>query len=1038
MDYREFIQLDLPIAVAIVSCGTDWKLEEVNTEFAEVLGYTKKELQENSPKEMIWQEDYEAFAGIMKRVVHTRENGKLQLRIVRPDGKHRWVEMRCSVLTHYDVKPYVVLFLWDIDEEKRREEHQELLNQKYELMEQLSMEYPFDLDVESWTMLRSYRLMELRGEYDYSDQYFPVDEEVLTLCPPDQELFLNAMKEAATEEKTGSIDTRFNIHMDKETPKYLWFRTYYKSIADRDGHITRIIGRSFNIDEDKNLQEEVRRDPLTKLLNKLEIQRETDAFLEEAEEGTHVLFLIDIDNFKGINDNFGHTFGDTVIVDVANIIRSFFRNNDLTGRVGGDEFLVLMKDTTVEKAKERAANLGKVLCKVYTGGSLHYQISASIGLAACAGGDGNTYHSLFEKADHAMYRTKQGGKNGYEVAGAKDVGMISNGIKKIERRESMEAEDREFLAFSISLMAHAKNIDGSLNMLLNRITDRYQLDLVMVFEDNLENDGMVMTNYFGKNYSFYGKSAFPKKSPALKDLQPGDYRMIKNTQTNFAAGLGDYLKTMDTHREDTPFSAVVGKFEYVGGCTGEVVYIALDEERQWQPGELEIFQELTRMMAIFVSLRYRAAESREQINSIQKKDQLTGLYNQEAFRKAATEILGHPEPGKVYAVEYMDINNFGYINENYGYKVGDSVLKMFAQDVSVQGYFRAGCRLYSDFFLILIADEDKERLVDHLHSRNKRFTNMQNHRYPNSGMGVSAGVYILEDTKMDIDQAIENANLAWKNAKNTGIRDIILYEPSLRNKRAEEQKIIGEFFEALYRDDFQMYLQPKFVLGDRSVYGAEALARWKRPDGKILPPGVFIDSLEKIGYITELDFYIYEELLKTLEKWDKQHRRKIVISTNFSGRHFESDGEEFLNRIQHVLSKYSVRPEYIEIEVTEGVLVKNVAVLEKCMNRLHEMGFRVAIDDFGTGYSSLSVLADMPADVIKIDKSFINKGMTEQKKNLLYEIGRMVKILHKDIIIEGVETEEQEQFLKAGGFTCGQGYLCNCPVPIGDFEKMYL
>ena len=80
----------------------------------------------------------------------------------------------------------------------------------------------------------------------------------------------------------------------------------------------------------------------------------------------------------------------------------------------------------------------------------------------------------------------------------------------------------------------------------------------------------------------------------------------------------------------------------------------------------------------------------------------------------------------------------------------------------------------------------------------------------------------------------------------------------------------------------------------------------------------------------------------------------------------------------------------------------------------------------------------MPADVIKIDKSFINKGMTEQKKNLLYEIGRMVKILHKDIIIEGVETEEQEQFLKEGGFTCGQAYLCNCPVPIGDFEKMFL
>lgn len=1038
MDYREFIQLDLPVAVAIVSCGADWRVEEANAEFTDVLGYTEKELRETRPQKMVYDEDYANLVSVLENVVRTHDNGKMQLRIVRPDGKTRWVEMRCSVLAHYDVKPYVVLFLWDIDEEKRREEHQKLLNQKYELMEQLSLEYPFDLDVENWTMLRSYRLMELRGQYDYSEQYFPVDEEVLTLCPPDQELFLKAMKEAATEEKTGSMDTRFNIHTENETPKYLWFRTYYKSIADHNGRITRIIGRSFNIDEDKNLQEEVRRDPLTKLLNKLEIQRETDAFLEGAEDGTHVLFLIDIDNFKGVNDNFGHTFGDTVIVDVANIIKSFFRNNDLTGRVGGDEFLVLMKNTTLEKAKERAGNLGEALCKVYTGGSIHYRISASIGLAACNGGDGNTYSSLFEKADHAMYRTKQGGKNGYEIAGAKDVGMIRNGIKNIERRENMGAEDREFLAFSISLMAHAKNIDGSLNMLLNRITERYQLDLVMVFEDNTENDGMVMTNYFGNNFSFYGKSAFPKKSPSLKELQPGEYMIVKNSQSNFATGMGNYLKSTDTYNENAPFSAVVGKFEYVGGCTGEVIYVSLDEERQWQPGELEIFQELTRMMAIFVSLRYRVTESREQISSIQKKDPLTGLYNQEAFREAVVEILAHSKPDEVYAIEYMDINNFGYINENYGYKVGDSVLKMFAQDIFVQEYFRAGCRLYSDFFLLLIADESQEKMIDRLHSRNKRFTNMQNHRYPNSGMGVSAGVYILEDNKMDIEFAIENANLAWKNAKNTGKRDITLYNPSLRIQRTEEQKIVGEFYEALYRDDFQMYLQPKFILRDRSVYGAEALARWKRPDGKILPPGMFIDSLEKIGYITELDFYIYEEVLKTLEKWDKQHRRKIVISTNFSGRHFESDGEEFLNRIQHVLSKYSVRPEYIEIEVTEGVLVKNVAVLEKCMNRLHEIGFRVAIDDFGTGYSSLSVLADMPADVIKIDKSFINKGMTEQKKNLLYEIGRMVKILHKDIIIEGVETEEQEQFLKEGGFTCGQGYLCNCPVPIGDFEKMYL
>ena len=128
MDYREFIQLDLPVAVAIVSCGADWRVEEANAEFTDVLGYTEKELRETRPQKMVYDEDYANLVSVLENVVRTHDNGKMQLRIVRPDGKTRWVEMRCSVLAHYDVKPYVVLFLWDIDEEKRREEHQKVVD----------------------------------------------------------------------------------------------------------------------------------------------------------------------------------------------------------------------------------------------------------------------------------------------------------------------------------------------------------------------------------------------------------------------------------------------------------------------------------------------------------------------------------------------------------------------------------------------------------------------------------------------------------------------------------------------------------------------------------------------------------------------------------------------------------------------------------------------------------------------------------------------------------------------------------------------
>lgn len=1035
MDYKELMTADIPIASAIISYGEDWKIERVNTEFVKLSGYTERDLGESGRDQLITEKDCYLFEETLAQAIATKMPADQVLRIRRKDQEIRWVAFRSSVFHYIDAVPYLLVVFWDIDHQKRKEIRQEILKKKYEMMERLSHEYPFDLDVKSWTMMRSHRLMELRGVYGTEDVYYPVDEEVRTLSPVDRKLFLDAMHEASLIEKSGSVDTRFNISKDGEVPRYQWFRTYYRSVTNAEGEIIRIIGRSFNIDMDKSLQEEVRRDPLTQLLNKLEVQKEVTRYIEENPNKCSVLFLIDIDNFKGINDNFGHTFGDTVIMDMAKLIQSQFRMNDIVGRVGGDEFLVFMKNTTVEKAEEKAKLLCHSLEKKYMGRKLHYRLSASIGMAVYAK-DGDNYRTLFEKADHAMYRAKQAGKDGYQLAQEEDCGPVKNTRHVIDRQEQISQDDRNFLAFTISLMAHARDLDGSLNLLLKRIAERYHLDMVAVMENAEDDSGMVMTNYYSNVFSFYDRSFIPGMHPMLKELKPGEYLIFDPQIAGIALPPEDSLSKSKVENNNN--TALITKFEYVGEKIGEVVYLSMDLNRQWKTDEIEMMQELSRTLAIFVSLRFRMDESKAQIRQIQKRDPLTNLYNQSAFRETAQEILRQADKNKIYALEYLDINNFGYVNENYGYKVGDSILKMFAADLSSQSYYNAGCRLYSDFFLVLLCDESKEQLEENLNLRNRRFMNMQNHQYPNSGMGVTAGVYVIKDSRMDIEQAIENANLAWKSAKNAGKQGIMFYESSLRTKRAEEQKIVGEFFEALYRDDFRMYLQPKFILGERHVYGAEALARWKRPDGTILPPAYFMDSLEKIGYITELDFYIFEEVLKTLDKWERQKRRKLVISTNFSGRHFDTDGEEFLDRIQHIFSKYTVPAEYVEIEVTEGVLVKNVHVLERCVNRLHEIGFRVSIDDFGTGYSSLSVLADMPADVVKIDKSFINKDMNGKKMDLLYEIGRMVKILQKDIIIEGVETEEQEKLLINGGFTCGQGYLCNRPIPIGEFERLYL
>ena len=405
MNYKELMAADIPIASAIISYGEDWKIERVNTEFVKLSGYTERDLGESGRDQLITEKDSYLFEETLAQAIATKMPADQVLRIRRKDQEIRWVAFRSSVFHYIDAVPYLLVVFWDIDHQKRKEISQEILKKKYEMMERLSHEYPFDLDVKSWTMMRSHRLMELRGVYGTEDVYYPVDEEVRSLSPVDHKPFLDAMHEAAMVVKSDSVDARFNISKDGEAPRYQWFRTYYRSVTNAEGEIIRIIGRSFNIDMDKSLQEEVRRDPLTQLLNKLEVQKEVTRYIEENPNKCSVLFLIDIDNFKGINDNFGHTFGDTVIMDMAKQIQSQFRMNDIVGRVGGDEFLVFMKNTTVEKAEEKAKLLCHSLEKKYMGQKLHYRLSASIGMAVYAK-DGDNYRTLFEKADHAMYRAK--------------------------------------------------------------------------------------------------------------------------------------------------------------------------------------------------------------------------------------------------------------------------------------------------------------------------------------------------------------------------------------------------------------------------------------------------------------------------------------------------------------------------------------------------------------------------------------------------------------------------------------------------------
>lgn len=919
MDWHLLSENSFPVAAAMIKCGVEWKIKDVNNAFAELCGWEKAELipfVARNRAALFEPEDVAGFEAVLERAADGQKTEQFMMQIVCNKGQSRWVRVAMAFYGIFNAVPYVLAFFLDAQEEKN---------------------------------------MECRLE---------------TL-----------------------------------------------------------------LEQEKLLQEEARRDSLTKLLDKEETKRMVNKTISMHPEDAYTMLLIDIDNFKQINDTFGHTYGDTVILDVASMIRDEFGKADIVGRIGGDEFLVLMTGADLNQGMEKAQHLCANLEKEYTGGNVTGRISVSIGLSSY-GKDGRDYRSLMEKADHAMYRVKKSGKNSFEIARSEDVGPLRTDTKAVEKRGEINRSDSEFMSFAVSLMTHARNIDGSLNMLLKHIAERLDLELVGVFEHSPDTEEMVLTNYYSTRYSYYDKTTFPMGC-RTKDMKVSEFRIVRGMHIGDYPLLGQLLRDGQENSGDETCTVAVAKFEYVNGRTGEVAYLSTVGEKCLSESAEILLQELGRIIGIFVSLRYRMDESKAEIRHIQMCDQLTGMYTLEGFKNKVAGIMRDPDPGKIYFLEYLDINNFGYVNDNYGYKVGDNVLKMFASDYMAQDYFEIGCRLYSDFFVMLLKADDNEQFKKNVMAQHQRFANIQNHQYPSSSMSISSGVYQYGQRMIDVENAIENATMAWKVAKSRRCKEPVFYDDGFRNARTREKQVVGEFYEALYRDDFRMFLQPKFVLGSREVYGAEALARWQKPDGNLLTPAAFLGPLEQIGYIMELDFYIFEELLKTMTRWQAQNRRKIVVSTNFSGRHFESGVDAFLNRIRHILSKYSVSPEYVEIEVTESVLIRNLSNLQYCIEKLHEIGFRVAIDDFGTGYSSLSVLMDIPADVIKMDKSFIDNGFEGKRRDLIVEIGELVRISGKEIIFEGIETQEQEQLLIECGYRNGQGYLCNRPITISEFEKLY-
>jgi diguanylate cyclase (GGDEF)-like protein len=413
-----------------------------------------------------------------------------------------------------------------------------------------------------------------------------------------------------------------------------------------------------------------------------------------------------------------------------------------------------------------------------------------------------------------------------------------------------------------------------------------------------------------------------------------------------------------------------------------------------------------------------------------KHDKLTGAWSREYFFDVINKRI--QDTNSVFQFIALDLDKFKYINEYYGRKAGDTVLITVADRLlEVFGKKAAIAHSYADKFYICVEkDGIMQEEIDYITD-----DKICLERGEVIKVSIKMGIYSYEaSTQMyTADECIDRALMAKATIKGIHGKRYAVYTTVLEERIREENEIESLMEKALEEREYVVYYQPKFSLSTGELVGAEALVRWNSKEKGMLSPGIFVPLFEKNGFIVKLDFYVYEEVCRFIRKILDQNIDMVPISINVSRAHIETT--DFVDKLVEVVDKYEIPHRHLEIEMTESTYGSDNVNVLRIVNQLKNHGFLLSMDDFGSGYSSLNLLKNMPIDVLKIDKEFLGETDTSKRsREIIRMIVEMSKAIDIQTICEGVETDQQAQFLRRIGCDMVQGFLFARPMP----EESYL
>lgn len=445
------------------------------------------------------------------------------------------------------------------------------------------------------------------------------------------------------------------------------------------------------------------------------------------------------------------------------------------------------------------------------------------------------------------------------------------------------------------------------------------------------------------------------------------------------------------------------------------------------------------IMALFIFTLYSVYRLMKSMNGQLKKmayyDDLTGIYNIKQFTNLAE--AEHREKKK-YAIAVFNVRQFKFVNEIFGKEQADKLLKyigkILEQAIKAEEFV---CRESADSFYVFFKETNPFQILARIDKIIKKITDIGELADNSYQLVIRCGVAMSEKGK-DVQSVMTCAMFALARAKEEN-KDVWFFDSALHEKEQIENFIENNAREALKNNEFQLFLQPKINLKDGSLSGAEALVRWIRNDGMVLYPNSFIPMFEKNGFCVQLDMYMFEKACSQIREWIDKGYEPIPISINQSRMTFYEGNYEI--RLYNCLQKYRIPASLITLEILEGIILENVETLNNRLEKLQKIGFQISMDDFGTGYSSLNALGKLKINEVKLDRGFLLEASEEANENtrlIMEEIIHLSKKLRISTVIEGIETKQDEEFVKKIGCDNGQGYLYSKPISAKSFTEEIL